>query len=84
MQGQFICCDTTALSSSNQFQIPFSSYIFGVRIHLDNVRLSVFVPSAVEFRAEQFQTTATGNSFTLGVEDRVTDHSILLLRFLIG
>lgn len=69
------CCDTVALSTNNQFQIP------GVRITNRELRPLVFSPSAVDFQVEQFQTTANEISYDLSAGGQVYNNSILLLRF---
>lgn len=79
------CCDTHTViqPNGNQFQIPSSdtsSFIFGIRI-LANAKPLAFRPEIMDFHVEQFQTAATGNSFSL--RNPVSD-TLLLLRLLIG
>lgn len=82
------CCDTTTLEDTTPFQIPSSSYTFGITIRLH--RLLGFTYSATEYVPEQFQTKLTeypipiGLNFTLNETDRLTDKPFPLLRFLIG
>jgi hypothetical protein len=79
------CC--TTITPPTQLQIPSgssSSYTFGVRIIDSDIRPYAFSNFAEEFHAEQFQTTANGDAFTLGSGNQVTDNAILLLRFLLG
>ena len=85
---QQICCDTTSLSVSDQFQIPPSTYTFGVIIINNNVKLLAFANDVKEYRVEQYQVSLDflippGNKFTL-TENAQVNRSLLLLRFLIG
>ena len=78
------CCDTTALSNTDQFELSASSYTFGVRVTESRIQPLAFKDSFTEFRVEQFQTTKSRNSYTLREGDRMVDKSLLLLRFIIG
>ena len=83
-----ICCDTTSLSVSDQFQIPPSTYTFGVVIINNNVKLLAFANDVREYQVEQYQillglSFPPGNKFTL-TENAQMNGSLLLLRFLIG
>ena len=84
---QQVCCDTTFLSATNQFQIPPSTYTFGVQIINNNVKPLVFTNRATEYRVVQYQAvlgnTPPGSIFTL-TENSQMNRSLLLLRFLIG
>ena len=75
------CC--TLFHPPNELLIPTSSFTFGIRILSDmDFTPFIFDHRVQEFRAEQFQTAATGDSFTLG--NSLTDRSLFLLRFLLG
>ena len=84
---QQICCDTTFLSSTNQFQIPPSTYTFGVVIINNNVKPLAFANTVTEYRVEQYQTSfgslPSGFMFIL-TENSQVNRSLLLLRFSIG
>ena len=84
---QQICCDTTFLSSTDQFQIPPSTYTFGVMIINNNVKPLAFANTVTEYRVEQYQgalgNLPPGSMFTL-TENSQVNRSLLLLRFLIG
>jgi hypothetical protein len=77
------CC--TSVIPPNEFQIPSSSYTFGVRLmNTANARPIAFRPSVQQFLTWQFQaasSTTAGNQVTL--PGSVPD-GILLLRFIIG
>ena len=84
---QQICCDTTFLSATDQFQIPPSTYTFGVEIINNNVKPLAFTNRATEYRVEQYQgalgNLLPGSMFTL-TENSQVNGSLLLLRFSIG
>ena len=85
---QQICCDTTFLSATDQFQIPPSTYPFGVEIINNNVKLLAFANTVIEYHVEQYQI-AVGSSFPPGTmftltENAQVNRSLLLLRFSIG
>ena len=85
---QQICCDTMSLSVSDQFQIPPSTYTFGVVNINNNVKLLAFANDIREYQVEQYQallglSIPPGNKFTL-TENAQVNQSLLLLRFLIG
>ena len=85
---QQICCDTTFLSANDQFQIPPSTYTFGVEIIDNDVKPLVFTNRAIEYRVEQYQASfesspAPGTMFTL-TENTQVNQPLLLLRFPIG
>ena len=82
---QQICCDTTSLSVNDQFQIPPSTYTFGIVIVNNNVKLLAFTNNV---RVEQYQVSLgpsipPGSKYTL-TENAQVNRSLLLLRFLIG
>ena len=82
---QQICCDTTFLSSTNQFQIPPSTYTFGVVVINKDVKPLAFANTATEYHVEQYQASL-GNSFPPGTMFTLTENikPLLLLRFPIG
>ena len=84
METKHDCC--TSFETPNELlnQIPSASFTFGVRIIDRDFRPFAFRDSVQEFRVEQFQTSANGDSFDLGEGDRVTNNALLLLRFLLG
>jgi hypothetical protein len=76
------CC--TSVTPPNEFQIPSSSFSYGIRIINSNVKPIAFRVHTEAFLSSQFQTTTaatTGNEVTLGGPVR---DGILLLRFVIG
>ena len=85
-----ICCDSTPLSCSEQFQITSSSFAYGVVTGNKNVQPLAFAISATKYRVEQFQVSlgdsvqTPGTIFTLSGSSLVNDHSLLLLRFNTG
>ena len=82
-----ICCDTTFLSPTNQFQIPPSTYTFGVEIINNNVKPLAFANTVTKYRVEQYlasiSSLPSGFMFTL-TENTQVNRSLLLLRFSIG
>ena len=77
---QQICCDTSSLNASNQFQLPSSDFTFGVVITNNDVRPLAFTTSALEYRVEQYQVSlgADGrNIVTLGDNTRVNGSSLV-------
>ena len=82
---QQICCDSTSLS--DQFQVPSSSFAFGVEITNGNVRPLAFKNSISEYRIEQYRVwqlrTNPGSKFTFLSSEQVNGGS-LLFRFFIG
>ena len=84
---QQVCCDTTFLSATNQFQIPPSTYTFGVVIINNNVKPLAFVNTVTEYHVEQYQASlgnlSPGSIFTL-TENTQVNGSLLLVRFIIG
>ena len=82
-----ICCDTTFLNATDQFQIPPSTYTFGVVIINNNVKPLAFANTVTEYRVEQylasFSSLPSGFMFTL-TENAQVNRSLLLLRFSIG
>ena len=82
---QRICCDNT--SPSDQFQLPSSSFAFGVEIINGNVRPLAFTNSTSEYRIEQYREeglrTNPGSKFTFLSSEQVNGGS-LLFRFFIG
>ena len=87
-QQQIICCDSTSLQPTDRFEIPPTNYSFGVVVGNQRSRLLAFVPSAMEYRAEQYQASLGVNgprrTFTLTDANRNQSSSLLLLRFFIG
>jgi hypothetical protein len=76
------CCTSVILP--NDFQIPSSSFSYGIRIINSNVKPIAFRVHIQEFLSNQFQTTlaaTAGNVVTLGGS---IVHGIFLLRFIIG
>ena len=86
---QQICCDTTFLSSTDQFQIPPSTYTFGVgNIIHNSVKPLAFTNLVTEYRVEQYKASLSsllpsGFMFILTNNTQVND-SLLLLRFSLG
>ena len=82
---QQICCDTTFLNATDQFQIPPSTYTFGVVIINNTVKPLAFANTVTEYCVEQYQS-ALGSSFSLFTltENTQVNRSLLLLRFLIS
>ena len=82
-----ICCDTTFLSATNQFQIPPSTYTFGVGIINNNVKPLALTNTVTEYRVEQYQGTLGNLSpesmFTL-TENVQVNQPLLLLRLSVG
>ena len=82
-----ICCDNTSLSATDQFQIPPSTYTFGVQIINNNVKPLAFTNTVTEYHVEQYQgglgNLPPGSMFTL-TENAQVNRSLLLLRFIIG
>ena len=71
------CCTTTTLDSSQQFDIPPSSYTFGIQV-LSGRPLVIpysFTAAATEFNVDQCHN---GDGLSL------SDCSLFLLRFIIG
>jgi hypothetical protein len=87
---QRICCETTNLSVSNQFQIPSTTYTFAVMNININILPLTFVASTTDYRYEQLQEALgnsappAGNIITLGQHSAVSDQSLLLMRFILG
>jgi hypothetical protein len=85
-----VCCETSTVEVSDQFQIPTTNYTFAIMNSNDNVRLLAFDPSTTDYRYEQFQAhlggTAppVGNTISLDQSSAVSLHSLLLLRFIVG
>ena len=78
-----ICCDTTFLNATNQFQIPSS---FGVVIINNTVRPLAFSNSTTQYRVEHYRTvlenfTTHNRTFTLWNRN-FRNRPLLLLRFL--
>ena len=88
MNIEQICCDSTFLSATNQFQIPPSTYTFGVMIINNSVKPLAFTNTVTEYRVEQYQASLSsslppGSIFTL-TENNQVNRSLLLLRLFIG
>jgi hypothetical protein len=76
------CC--ASVIPPNEFQIPSSSFSYGIRIINSNVKPIAFRVHIEAFLSNQFQTTTAatvGNTVTLVGSVR---HGVLLLRFVIG
>ena len=80
---QQICCDSTSLSATDQFQIPPSTYTFGVEIINKDVKPLVFTNRATEYRTSLGSSFPSGNMFTLK-ENIQVNQPLLLLRLSIG
>ena len=85
-----ICCDNTTLRNFNRFQLPSSSFAFGVVITNGNVRPLAFTTSTSEYRIEYYRTSLLPleilrprTVLNLATSEQVND-STLLLRFFIG
>ena len=77
---QQICCDTSSLNASNQFQLPSSDFTFGIVITNNDVRPLAFTTSALEYRVEHYQVSLGPNGrniVTLGDNDRVNGSSLV-------
>ena len=87
-QQQIICCDSTSLQPTDRFEIPPTNYSFGVVVGNRRSRLLAFVPSAMEYRADQYQASlgvnGSSGTFTLTDSNHIQSSSLLLLRFFIG
>ncbi len=87
--GSFICCDTTSLITRG-FEAPSSEYTFGIVDTSNTLNTLAFADSVTEYRVEQFRDSlgdtvpAPGNISTLTEGDRLSNHSLLLIRFIIG
>ena len=79
------CCTTTTLDSSQQFQIPPSSYTFGIQVLSEYPGIPYFFrAAATEFNVNQCQIPiVTGDNFNLAVSC-LTGRSLFLLRFVVG
>ena len=79
---QQVCCDTATLDMMDQFQLHSTSYTFAVMVINNDARPLAFVPSANEYRHEQFQerlgssAPPPGDIISLGQDDVVTDRRV--------
>ena len=88
-QGGFglaiFCCHTVNIKTTNRFQLASSSYTFALAPV--EVQPLAFADTATDYRYDQFiipiENSTGAGTFQLG-QNRVTDRSLLLLRFLIG
>ena len=77
------CCGTTTLDASNQFELPSSSFTFGVQVTRMNVRPLAFTSTVTRFNVAQYQSAATpGDVYTF--TGALSGHSLQLLRFILG
>ncbi len=88
MSQSRICCATTPLLSSNQFQIASSNHTFGITVGSSNTTLLTFASSVPDYEIEQFQITLSPRRLTVGRRFLITENpptsSFPLLRFHIG
>ena len=80
-----VCCTNGSL----QFRLPASSFVFGVVITDNNIRLLTFTSAVTEYDVERWVRQPSGNygpmpGDTFSAGDSQTDRSLLLLRFFLG
>jgi hypothetical protein len=76
------CC--ASVIPPNEFQIPSSSFSYGIRIINLNVKPIAFRVNIQEFLSDQFQTTSAATAENEVTIESSVRHGILLLRFIIG
>ena len=80
-----ICCETMMFSDVEQFQLPVTSFTFGIST-ASTFRVLTFAPTTTQFNVEQFQIFAppfVGLSFS-ATDLRAVSEPVPLVRLLIG
>lgn len=82
--GAIKCCDTTLLSSSQEFSIPSSPFAFGVEVFATNansIQPLAFRNTATEYVVNGYRETPSSTTYSLST---ATALSLVVMRLYIG